>query len=206
MSGRSSAAVESMTRGSSTFSIGGIAGSEPVASMRVLELHGFLAAGGQLHREVVRVDDFGPALDVLHLAMLDQLAGSARQPLDDVVLEVAQLVEVDLRLAELDAPRLGVARFVDQLGDMEQRLGRNAAAIDAHAAGVHFGIDERDAEPEIGGEKRGRVPAGPPPTTTSCTDVISHGTAGPRRHQDSKSTQRRSDRLVPLCLRGHGGS
>ena len=37
----------------------------------------------------------------------------------------------------------------------------NAAAIDADAAGIGFGIDERDAQAEIGGEKRGRVPAGP---------------------------------------------
>ena len=66
-----------------------------------------------------------------------------------------------LRLAELDAPRLRMPRFVDQLGDVQQRLRRNAAAIDADAARVHFGIDERDAQPEIGREKRGRVPAGP---------------------------------------------
>ena len=37
----------------------------------------------------------------------------------------------------------------------------NAAAIDADAAGIGFRIDERDAEPEIGGEKRGGVAAGP---------------------------------------------
>ena len=69
------------------------------------------------------------------------------EPLDDVVLELAQLVEIDLRLAELDAPRFRVPRFVDQLGDVQQRLRRNAAAIDADAARVHFRIDERDLRP-----------------------------------------------------------
>ena len=43
----------------------------------------------------VRVDDLGETLHVLDLAVLDELTGSARQPLDDVVLEVAQLVEID---------------------------------------------------------------------------------------------------------------
>ena len=51
-------------------------------------------------------------------------------------------------------------RFVDHFRDVQQRLRGNAAAIDADAAGIGFGIDERDAEAEIGGEKRGRVPPG----------------------------------------------
>ena len=70
---------------------------------------------------VVGVDDLAPALDVLHLAQLRELAGAARQPLDDVVLERAQLVEVDRRLAELDAPGRRVAR-------LRRRASRRAAA------------------------------------------------------------------------------
>ena len=69
------------------------------------------------------------------------------QPLDDGVLERAQLVEIDLRFAELDAPRFRVARLVDELGDVKQRLRRNAAAVDADAAGVRLRIDEGDARP-----------------------------------------------------------
>ena len=125
---------------------------------RVLELDRFLAARHELHAQVVRVDDLGVALQVLHLAMLDELSGAARVLLDDVVLERAQSGEIDLRLAELDPPRLRVARLVEQLRDVQQRLGGDASAVDADAAGVHFGIDERDAQAEIGGEKRRRVP------------------------------------------------
>ena len=66
--------------------------------------------------------------------------------LTTLFLNVAQLREIDLRLAELDAPRLRVARLVEDLGDVQQRLRGNAAAIDADAAGIHFGIDERGAE------------------------------------------------------------
>ena len=126
---------------------------------RVLELHGLLAAGHELHAQVVRVDDLGPALEVLDLAVLDELAGAARQPLDDVVLELAQLGEIDLRLAELDAPRLRVARLVDELRDVQQRLRRNAAAVHADAARIQLPDRRARRRAEIGGQKRGGVPA-----------------------------------------------
>jgi hypothetical protein len=126
----------------------------------VLELHLLLAAARQLHAQVVRVENLGVALEVFDLAVLDQLAGAGGQPLDDVVLEGAELVEIDLRLGELDAPGLRVARFADEVGDVEQRLRRNTAAIHAHAAGIGFRIDERGAETEISGEERGGVAPG----------------------------------------------
>ena len=47
-----------------------------------------------------------------------------------------------------------------QLRDVQQRLRRNAAAIDADAAGIHFAVDERDLQAEVGGEKRSGVAAG----------------------------------------------
>src|SRR5262249_27573417 len=115
---------------------------------------------GEPDAQVVRVEQLGVALQIFDLAKLHQLAGAVGQPLDDVVLEGAQLVEIDLRLGELDAPRCRMTRFVDHLGDVEQRLRGNAAAIDAHAAGIQLGIDERGAETEIGGEERGGVSTG----------------------------------------------
>ncbi len=108
---------------------------------RVLERQRVLGPVDFLDAQRVRIDNLGETLDVLNLAVLDELTGAARQPLDDVVLELAELVEIDLRLAELDAPRLRVTRFVEHLRDVQQGLGRNAAAIDADAAGIHFGID-----------------------------------------------------------------
>src|SRR5262249_8445453 len=103
----------------------------------------------------------GAALQVLHLADLHELAGAAGEPADDGVLEAPQAIEIDLRIAELDAPGLRVARLVEQLGDVQQRLGGNASAIHAGAARIHVGIDQRDAEAEIGGKKSRRVPARP---------------------------------------------
>ena len=119
----------------------------------MLELQLLVAARGQIHLQVMRVDDFGEPLQITHLPMFHELAGAAGQPLDDVVLEGAELREVDLRLPEFNSPCLRVARFVDQLGDVQQRLGRDAAAIDADAAGIHFRVDERGRKSEIGGEK-----------------------------------------------------
>src|SRR2546426_903363 len=126
----------------------------------VLELNLILFTVGELHLQTMRVDDLGQALQVLHLAKLDELSRAARQPLDDVVLEVAQLREIDPRLAELDTPRLRVARLVNQVRDVQQRFRRDASDVHADAAGVGIGIDERGGETEIGGEKRGGVAAG----------------------------------------------
>ena len=148
-----------MTRGSSIFSAGGIAGSEPVASSACSNCTASSPPAVSFTVRLWASTISAQPSDVLHLAMFDELPGAAGQPLDDVVLEGAELIEIDLRFAELDAPGLRVARFVDQLGDMKQRLRGDAATIDADAAGVHFRIDQRDAEPEIGGKKGGRVPA-----------------------------------------------
>ena len=91
-----------MTRGSSTRSIGGIAGTEPVAMMTCSNCRVSSPPSASVTLQRVSVDDLGEALDVVDLAVLGELSGAGRQPLDDRVLEVAQLVEVDLRLAELD--------------------------------------------------------------------------------------------------------
>ncbi len=80
--------------------------------------------------------------------------------LHDVVLELAQLRQVDARLAKLQSPGLRVTGLVDQLGDVQKRFRWNAAAIHAHAAGVHFGIDERGGKTEIGSQERSGVSAG----------------------------------------------
>jgi len=49
--------------------------------------------------------------------------------------------------------------FVENFGSMQKRLGRYAAPIQAHAAGIDVWIDERYLHPEIGGVECGRVPA-----------------------------------------------
>jgi hypothetical protein len=53
-----------------------------------------------------------------------------------------------------------VARLVEHLGDVEQRLRRDAAAIDADPARVLLLVDEGDLHAEIGGQEGGGIAAG----------------------------------------------
>ena len=104
----------------------------------------------------LRAGQRGASLDELHLPQLRDAADAGGQLVDDALLVGAQLVDVDRRLAEGDAPVAGVLRLVDHLGDVQQRLRRNAAAIEADAAGVLLLVDERDLHAEVGGiEGRG---------------------------------------------------
>ena len=50
--------------------------------------------------------------------------------------------------------------FVDDLGGVQQRLGRNAADVQADAAQHGPAFDERDLESQVGGAERGGVAAG----------------------------------------------
>ncbi len=125
----------------------------------MVELNVLRAAARQRDTNGMRVDDFCVALQVLHLSVLCKLSGAAREAGDHGVLEVAKLCEVDRRLAELDTPGGRVARFAQDLRDVEQRFRRNAAAIHADAARIRFGVDDRNAESEISGEKSGRITA-----------------------------------------------
>ena len=56
---------------------------------------------------------------------------------------------------------LRMLRLGEQLGDVQQRLGGNAAAVRADAARVDLLVDQRDRHAEVGGEERGRVAARP---------------------------------------------
>ena len=84
----------------------------------------------------------------------------AREPPDDLVLPLAQLGCVDLRLAERQRRLRHRFRFLDHLRGVQQRLGRNAADVEADAAEHRPALDQRDLQAEVGGTERGRVAAG----------------------------------------------
>ena len=128
---------------------------------QVVDGDGLFPAICLLHADRLGVNDRRPALEVIDLAELRHLAGAAGQLLDDAVLIVPNLVDVDFRSGKLDAPVLRVLRFIEDLGHMQQGLGRNAAAVQAHAARVLLVVDECDLQPEVSRVKRGRVAAGP---------------------------------------------
>src|SRR5262245_53921581 len=127
----------------------------------MLEGQRFLATFSQANLQRVRSEQFRQPLDVAHLAVFDELSGPAGQPLDDVVLELTQLVEIDLRRAEFNAPRGSVFRLVEQLRDVQQGFRRDAAAVDADTTRIHLRVDERDTESEIGRKECGGVASWP---------------------------------------------
>jgi hypothetical protein len=112
-------------------SIGRLTLFEPVAStrcshwMRVADLDG------------LAVDDFGPAVDDLDLVLFQQRGDAGGQAIDDAVLPLDALADVEGRRRNADAQcrmLVVVLRLVKLLGHMDQRLGRNAADVQAGAA------------------------------------------------------------------------
>ena len=124
----------------------------------------FGAASGLFHLQRGRIHKARLALDVGDLALLGHDAQSARQFGDHTFFERAQLGHVDLRLAILHAKTRRVAGFGNHRRHMQQRLGRNAAAIEAHSAGVLLAVDEGDVKTEVGTEESRGV------TTRSAAD------------------------------------
>ena len=94
------------------------------------------------------------------LALLRELAESAGELVDDAFLPSAEFVQVNFGHGEFDAPVLGLFGFFEQFGDVQQRLRRDAAAIEADAARVYFRIDQRNFHAQVGGQKCGGVSAG----------------------------------------------
>ena len=88
-------------------------------------------------------------------------ASPAGKPRDGRALEVPELVEVEHRRAEGDAVRGKPLRLLLHRRDMQERLGRNAADIEAHAAERRVLLDQHDAQAEIGRAERRRIAARP---------------------------------------------
>ena len=95
----------------------------------------------------------------LHLALLGQRLEAAGEAPDDAVLELADLVDVDLRRLEGDARLAQLGRLGHDLGDVQQRLGRDAADVQADAAELLAAVDQGDGQAEVGGAERRRVAA-----------------------------------------------
>src|SRR6185437_15273335 len=98
--------------------------------------------------------------DDLDLALLGERGQPACQALDDRVLPAADGRKIEGGLAEADPVRAHRSRVVNDLCDMQQRLGGDAADVEADAAEGRALVDENDVLPEIGGAEGGGVAAG----------------------------------------------
>jgi hypothetical protein len=94
-----------------------------------------------------------------HLALLGQASQAAGEPADHRVLPGEQFVQVDGWLAERQ-PVLGhLPRLGDDLRGVQQRLGRDAADVEADPAQGRAAVDEHHAAAEVGRAERGAVAA-----------------------------------------------
>ena len=77
---------------------------------------------------------------ILTLALLQQAEHAAVQPADDAVLPGDRLGEIELGRLDADAERAfragHMTDLLEFLGRMDQRLGRDAADVEAGAAGL----------------------------------------------------------------------
>jgi len=90
------------------------------------------------------------ALHPLDLVLLEEELDALGVAVDGLVLEGEELLEVDGRRADIDAHLgEGVARFVEEFRGMQQRLGGNAADIEAGAAQRVALLDAGDLEAEL---------------------------------------------------------
>src|SRR5437764_999015 len=108
------------------------------------------------------------ALDQRHLVGLHEALKPLVEPGDNAVLVRVDGLHVDAVERGLYAELPALARRVGDLAGVQQRLGRDAATVQAGAADLVL-LDQRDRQPELGGPERGRVPAA---ATTQDDHVI----------------------------------
>ena len=140
---------------------------EPVARItsfasrtRSPPLPGVPSSPGWLTRTFVGPSRRPRPCDPGDLVLVDQRLQAGPESLDDLVAAGGHLDVVDLGLAgELQAEVLRVPDAIGEGGRFEQRLGRDAAAVEARPADLVL-VDERDLEPQLGRPERGRVAAG----------------------------------------------
>ena len=120
-----------------------------------------LAALGQLDLQLVRRGEPAVAPDGGDLALPGQSGQAAGEPPDHALLPGPQLVDVDRRSTERDAVLAHLPGFGDDLGRVQQGLGRDAADVEADSAQCRPAVDEHDLLAQVGRPERGRVAARP---------------------------------------------
>src|SRR3954447_1706936 len=120
-----------------------------------------LVAFGDLHRALA--GDAPRSFDPVDLVLLEQELDAAGQSLDDLVLAGLYLVHVEGNggLPEREAPFLPVLRDLERVRVLEQRLGRDAAPVQARAAEDGRAFDHGRLEADLRGADGGHVAARP---------------------------------------------
>ena len=122
--------------------------------------HGLAAFG--LHDHGLAVLDVRPALVHLHAGLAQERAHAAGEALDDAVLPAHGLRDVDAGLLHADAQRRAVglvACSVERVRGVDQRLGRNAADVQAGAAQA-LALDQHGGNAELASADGSHIAAG----------------------------------------------
>ncbi len=147
----------------------GAGGQEDVAALDALAVDVHRGLRGEL----------ALTLDEGHLAGRHQALEALVQAGDDVVLVLVDAVDVDALEGGQHAELGGLLRLVGDLGRVQQRLGRDAAAVQAGAAELAL-LDQGDAQAQLGAAERRGVTA----ASASENDYVENG-AGVVRHVTS---------------------
>ena len=156
---------------------------------RVGELHDGLAGTIRMHGlDMVRIEEAARGRDDGNLARLGHVGQPASELADDVVLERPERVEIDLRRAVGDAVGGHGLDFVHDGGGVQQRLGRDAADIEADAAKHLPALDQDGIEAEIRCSERRRIAArtGPENDDIACDITAARVRRGGRRRRSRR--------------------
>ena len=126
------------------------------------------------------------------LSLLEQALQALVEPADDAVLVRVDPGHVDADQVGLDAELLALAGLVGDLGRVQQRLGRDAAAVQAGAAQLGL-VDQRHREVQLGRAQGGGVSAA---AGAEDHDVEGSAAAGSRL----------TPRIASLPHGSHGGN
>ena len=118
-------------------------------SGRDYQVLGIDCLAGVLDDHLVFRLDHALALKNGDLVLLEQELGAAPELVDHTLLALEDRRPIDLHSVGLDAERGGTLNLMSQLRGMEERLGGNAAAMQAGSAYLLF-LDDRDLEPQLG--------------------------------------------------------
>jgi hypothetical protein len=152
----SSASREVSTRWPSTGTSGKRRGLQPVDEQHVFrfeELPFVLALGDLDH---AGDGHLGAADEVIDLVLAKEKLDALGHLPGDAARAVHDLGEIETDLLCRDAERFGLLQRAVKLGALEQRLGRNAAPVQAGAAGA-LELDARDFLAELTGANGTRI-------------------------------------------------
>src|SRR5207248_1825786 len=129
--------------------------------------HARFRSGGD--DDVLRLDDLAgdfnlpgalerrPALDPFDLVLLHQELNALSVLRDDAVLAIDDLRVIEAWILALDAVLLRMQKVLPDVGGMEQRLGRDAAHVEAGPAELGILLDDRSLQPVLARAHRRRV-------------------------------------------------